>query len=402
MLPTERDLSVEIKPSLPQVPDVISLLDYLEVIVKQKRMIFCITIIAFICSIFVSLLLPQIFTATAKILPPQQDTGLMVAQMGIAGGMGTLAGDLLGKGTPADMYASILQSETIKDAIIDKFKLMSVYKKKFRIDTYAALNNYVDITAGKKDGIISISVDDKDPKRAADMANAYVDELKKLSVRLNISGAGQNKIFLEERLSKAKSDLSVAEDNMKSFQTKNKIVSISDQAQATISGIAQLKAQLVTQEIQLMTLQRQFTDSSQEVKNVKTAITNIQNQILSLEGKSAGGSILGIDSVPELGKQYIRFMREFKVQENLVELLTKQYELAKITEAKDIITMQVLQTAREPDKKSRPKRSAIVLVSTFVAGFIAILFAFIRESMTRMPEKDKDQLQNIIKMIRFR
>lgn len=376
--------------------DEINLLEYLEVLAKSWKMIAKTTGIAAVLAVVISLCLPNIYSATTRILPPQQDSsGLMGMLMGAAGGMGSVAADLLGKGTPADMYVGILNSEALSDKIIDRFKLMELYQQKYRTTTYQALAKNVSIAAGKKDGIITISVDDKDPKRAAEMANAYVEELSKLLIKLNISGAGLNRGFLEERLAKAKVDLMAAEDALKVFQAKNKIISVPEQAQASIGGIAQLKGQLAVQEVQLGTLQRQFTDNSQEVKTAKAAIANLRGQIARLEGQGAGGAIPGVGAVPELGQQYLRLMREFKIQETVFELLTKQYEMVKLSEAKDVISLQVIQTARVPDKKSKPKRSMIVLATTFAAGFGAVLYAFIREAAGRMPPEDRERWQRI-------
>lgn len=379
-----------------QAEDEINLLEYLEVLARNWRMITKTTAVAAVFAIVISLCLPNIYSATTRILPPQQDSsGLMGMLMGAAGGMGGVAADLLGKGTPADMYVGILNSEAVSDRIIDRFKLMEVYDQDYRVETYKKLDKNVDITAGKKDGIIVITVDDEDPKRAAAIANAYVDELGKLLVKLNITGAGQNRGYLETRLAKARADLAAAEDALKAFQAKNKIVSVSDQAQASIGSIAQMKGQLAVQEVQLATLQRQFTENSQEVKTAKASIANLRGQIARLEGQGSGGAIPGVGTMPELGQQYLRLMREFKIQEAIVELLTKQYEMAKLSEAKDVVSVQVIQAARVPDKKTKPKRAIIVLASTFAAGFMAVLYSFIREAATRMPPEDRERWQQI-------
>jgi len=387
--------------SIKSNPDTINLLDYLEAIAKHKRMIICTALAAFFISIIYSLLLPNIYNSTAKILPPQQDQALMTMMMGQTGSsMASLAGDLLGKGSPADIYVSILNSDVISDAIIDRFKLIKVFGKKYRIDTYKELDNKVDITAGKKDGIISITVEDKDPRLATNIANAYVEELARLTVDLNVSGASQNKSYLEERLIKAKVDLIKAEDSLKFFQSKNKAVDITEQAKGTIKGVADLEGQLAVEEIKFSGLKRVFTDASQEVKNQQAVVANLKRQISKFEGIRSGDSIPGVGSVPELEQQYLRLMREFKIQETLVELLTKQYEMAKLTEAKDISSIQVLQKARVPDKKTRPKRTVIVLTSTFASGFIAILYAFIIEASSQMSEEDRLRLKQIIAMMR--
>lgn len=175
-----------------------------------------------------------------------------------------------------------------------------MYKAKFRVDAYKALDNKALVTAGKKDGIISISVSDKDPKRAAEMANAYVEELGKLAAGLSMSGAGKNRLFLEERLATAKADLGRAGDELKNFQARNKMVNVTEQAKASIEGVAQLRGQLAVQEVQLAAMLRQFTDSSQEVKRARVTVGNLKAQIARLEGSGDNSSIPSVGSVPQL------------------------------------------------------------------------------------------------------
>jgi uncharacterized protein involved in exopolysaccharide biosynthesis len=399
--PKTSNLDPESKPrssnlAPPPNPDVINLLDYLEVIAKNWRMIVRTAIIAAVLSVAYSLCLKNIYTATARIMPPQQDTGSVVgALMGAAGGLGGMAGDLLGKGTPSDLYVGILSTEAISDKIIDRFKLMEVYKQDYRVATYKILDKNVDIASGKKDGIISISVEDKDPKLAAAMANAYVEELGDLLSKQDISTAGQNRKYYEIRLAKAKADLAKAEDALKIFQLKNKAIDVTNQAKASIEGVAMLRAQLAVQEAQLSALLSQYTNSTQDVQSIKASIRNLKGQIAQLEGTQKGSSIPSVGSVPDLGQEYIRLTREFKTQEAIVDLLTKQNEMAKLSETKNDNSIQIIQTAREPDKKTKPKRSLIVLATTFAAGFGAVLYAFIREAGERMPQEDRERWNRI-------
>jgi len=379
--------------------DSIDLLDYLQVIAKHSKMIIMVTGAAFIISIIVSLLLPKIYSSTARIIPPQQDQGMVAALLGQAGGLANLAGGMLGSGTTGDLYVGMLKSEAVKDVIIDKFKLMNVYDEDYRLDTYETLDKATTIELGKKDGIISITVEDKDPVRAANMANAFADELSRLSVDLNITGAGQNRKFLEQRLVKAKSDLAKAEDKLKAYQSKNKAVNIGEQAKATIEGVAQLRAQLAIQEIQLASLRSYLTDENDEIKTVKSSIANLKSQIASLEGVSKGSSIPSVGSVPALGQEYMRLMRELKIQETIIEFVTNQYEMAKFNEAKDVSGVQVLQKARVPDKKLKPKRALLVLMATFVVFFFSILYAFFREYLFEMPKDDRERWRDLRKKI---
>lgn len=377
--------------------DMVDLLDYLQVIARRRRMICWVTGLAFVLSIVISLLLPKIYSSTARIIPPQQDQGLMAAMMGQMGGLAGLAGGMLGSGTTGDLYVGMLKSEAVKDVIIDKFKLMDVYEEDYRLDTYEALDDAATIEIGRKDGIISITVEDEDPARAAEMANAFVGELEKLSVALNITGAGQNRKFLEQRLVKAKLDLARAEDNLKAYQAKNKALDITEQAKVTIGGVAQLRAQLAVQEVQLASLRSYLTDENDEIKTVKASIANLKAQIASLESTSKGSSIPSVGSVPALGQEYLRLMRELKIQETIIEFITKQYEMAKFTEAKDVSGVQILQKATVPDKKTKPKRTLLVLGITFATFMFAVFLAFVLENVKWMSPEDRERWRALLR-----
>jgi tyrosine-protein kinase Etk/Wzc len=383
----------------------VSLIDYLEVIAKRSRMIFLVTLAAAVVSIIYCLFLPNIYTAKALILPSQGDKGMTTAMMAQLGGLASLvaggAGGSVGIPTTTDLYMSMLKSEAVEDPIIDRFKLMEVYKKKYRTDLYKVLENRSKISAGKKDGIITITIDDKDPKRAAEIANAYVEELGKLTVRLNVTGAGQNRSFLEDRLTIAKTDLAKAEENLKEFQEKNKAVHVTAQAEATIRGIADMRARLAAQEVQLATYRRRFTESSEEVKNLTTSVNNLRAQMARLEGEGGISAIPSVGSVPSLAQEYLRRMREYKIQESLVELLTKQYEMAKLSEAKDISPFQVLLKARVPERKSKPARSRMVLIATVTAFFMSLISAFVLENFAQMSDEYRVRWRGLLSGLPF-
>jgi tyrosine-protein kinase Etk/Wzc len=375
----------------------IDFVEYLEIILRRKKMILLVTITAAMLSVVVALVMPKIYESTARILPPQQDQGLMglmMAQMGGGGGLASLAGGMLGAVTPADQYASIMQSERIESAIIDRFQLMEEYGREYRADMYVKMDKIVEVKAGRKDGIISITVEDKDPQKAAAIANAYIDELGKLVAEMSITDAGKNRGFLVGRLNQAKADLARAEDALKAFQTKNKAVNVSEQAKASIEGVALLKAQLAAQETQLSALRSQLTDSQQEVQVIKASIKNLTSQISKLEGTGTG-TIPSIGSVPELGQEQIRLLREFKVQEMLVELLTKQVEMTKLTEAKNINTIQVIQKAVPSDKKIRPKRALIVIGVTFLALCSSIMLVLLNDYLSKLSGTGLDKWRRV-------
>jgi len=384
----------------PQATDAgeINFLEYLEIILRHKKLILKVTIAAFVLSIVIALLIPKTYESTVRILPPQQDQGLiglMMGQMaGGGGGLASIAGGMLGAVTPADQYASILQSERIKDAIIDRFKLMDEYGKEYRADMYKKMDNIVEVKAGRKDGIISIAVEDEDPKKAAAIANAYIDELSKLDAEMDMSSAGQNRSFLEERLTRSKADLIRSEEALKSFQSKNNAVNVTEQAKASIEGVALLKAQRAVQEAQLSALQSQFTDSTQEVHTTRATVKNLTTQIEKLEGIGTG-AIPSIGSVPGLAQEQIRLLREFKTQEMLVELLTKQNELAKLAETKSTNTIQVIQKGTVPDKKIKPKRLLIVLGSTLLSFCGTVLWVLFRHFREQLSDEQVNTLKRV-------
>lgn len=373
----------------------INLLALAHTIVRRRRFIITWTSAATLLAIVLSLLTPNIYTATALIVPDEADKSGMSAMMAQFGGLASLAGGSLGGKTMGDLYVTMLKSETVRDPIIDRFKLQDVYDQKYRSQVYSKLDKHTKVTLGAKDGVIKVSVDDTDPTRAAALSNALVEELSAVAIRLNISGSGKNRSYYEERLAKAKGELATAEEALKQFQSKNKAIAVTEQAKATIEGVAQLRAKLAMQEVELATLQRQFTDSSQEVKTAKASIAKLRGQVSALEGSGNGSSIPSVGSVPALGQEYLRLMREFKVQEGLVELLTKQYEMARLGEAKNIMPFQVLQKAKVPERKSKPKRSLIVLLSMMSSLFASLFWVLIQEGIARMSPEDAALLADI-------
>ncbi|MSN25638.1 MAG: lipopolysaccharide biosynthesis protein [Geobacter sp.] len=382
--------------------DSLDLFVLVEGILNNRIFIFKFTCFAAFISIVFTLFLDNSYRSTAIILPPQQDSGLMGMLLGSSGGnLASLAGDIIGKGTPADMYVGILNSEEINDKIINRFKLMERYDEKYRISTHKVLKKNTEMAVGKKDGLITITVDDKNPKLAADMANAYVEELGNLIVRLNTTDSLNNKVFYKQRLTKAKADLSTAENELKTFQLKNKILSITEQAQTTIVGLAQLKAQIALQEVQLATLQQQFTNSSHEVKSAKSSINNLYKQVAQLEGNGSISAIPSVGRVPVLGQQYLRLMREFKVQETLVELLTKSYEIESLNSEKNVNSLQVVQAARAPDKKNWPKRTFIVATITTVAFIISIIVTLFILVFDTIPKDVQNKWRQLMKNHKF-
>lgn len=382
-------------------PDVINLFDYLEVIAKRWRMIVMVTLVAAVVSVAYGLMLPNIYTAKAKILPPQQQSGLLSAAM-MQGALAAIGGDsMIGESKNAKLYSEMLKIESIQNAIIERFKLHEVYKKKYRDDIYKMLGKNVTITAGKE-GIITIAVDDKDPNRSSDMANAFVDELKKMTSSMNMTGAGNSRSFLEERINTNKKELVDAENALKSFQSRYKTIDATQQATLSASATAQLAAQLTGQEIQLSVLRRTYADTSQTVMALQQSIAALKEKISRMQ--SSGGSVAlpGFEQIPERGQEYLHLMRKFRTAEAVHELLTKQYEIARLNSENDVSTIQVIQKAVVPDRRSKPKRAMIVVALTIVACIGAIVTAFIQEYFKRMSADDREHWRRIKALMSIR
>lgn len=378
----------------------INLLELMQVLVKRKKLIVRACCATAAVSVVFALLLPNIYSATAKVLPPQKDAGgSLSALLGQAGGLAGIASSLGGLGGGSDLYIGILKSRSVADAVIQRLDLMKVYEKKTLDETRRVLDKTVKAQAGK-DGIISITAEDENPKRAAQLANAFVDELGKTTVRLNLTKAGTERVFLEKRLEVVKRDLKAAEEDIKGFALKNKIVQADAQTKAAIEGIARIKADLASKEVQLAVLTSKQTEESPEVQAVQAGISRLRGQLSRLAGKNGyGEGIPSVGSVPTIGLEYLRKMRELKTQEAVFEQLMKQYEIAKLNEAKDSSSLQVLDEAVVPLKKSKPLRAIIVLSSTIAALFFSAIYAFIMEFFARMPASEKELLRSMKKEV---
>lgn len=376
----------------------IKLLELLQVLAKRKMLIINTCIIALIASVAYSLTLPNIYSATAKILPPQKESGGGIsALIGQAGGLASLAAGGLGGG--GDLYVGIMKSRSVNDAVVQRLELVKHYKAEGPEVARESLEGAVKVQTAK-DGIISIIAEDKNPEMASVLANTFVDELGKTTVRLNLSKAGTERLFLEKRLDLVKIDLKSAEEELKSYAQQNKIVQVESQAKASIEGIARMKAELAGKEVQLSVLRSTRTDESAEVKALAMGIQRLKREISRLSGSSSGGEgIPSVGDVPGVGLEYTRKMRELKTQEAIFEQLSKQYEMAKLSEAKDSSSFQVLDSAVVPVRKAKPKRLMIVIYWMVSALLVSVLSAFLLEYFEKMPAEDKELIDDIKKQV---
>lgn len=378
----------------------IDLLDLLIVLAKRKKTIFKVTAAAAVLSVIVSLLLPKIYTASTTILPPQQGQSTASAMLGQLGALAGMAGGSLGIKNPNDLYIGMLKSRKVQDDIVSRFDLTKIYHSKKMIDARKSLEGNSRIASGK-DGIISIEVDDRDPQRASEIANAYVDELNKLTSTLAVTDASQRRLFFEKQLDIVKDSLAKAEYDLQKLQAKIGLIQLYPQEKEIAESNAKLRAEIAAKEVQLSSMGVGVTPSNPEYLRLKGEIDSLKKK---LDGSDGGDGFDPSMSKGSIG--YIEKFRNVKYNQAVLEMLYKQYELAKIDEAKDYPMIQVLDRATSPEKKSKPKRALIVILSTLVAFFLSVFYAFVREALEKAnadPERSEKMamLKDFASMKRF-
>ena len=366
----------------------ISLLDILIVIVQYRRLILKIAAYTIVIGVVVSLLLPIRYTAMTSILPPQQTTAgsALMAQLGNLSSVASLAGGSLGLKNPNDLQVAMLRSRTVEDAMLDRFHLVGLFKVKQRSDARKQLENIVDIDNGAKDGLIRISVTDRDPHRAAEMANGYVEEFKKLSANLAVTEASQRRLFFEQQLVQAKDNLAKAEEDLKKTGQKTGLIQLDSQTRATIELVAELRGQIAAKEVQISAMRSFATGENPELQMAEQQLAGLRSQAERMGAASEGASnaLIPKGGMQEAGVEYIRKLRDVKYFETIFDLLARQYEIAKVDEARQGATVQVVDSAIVPDRRSSPKRTLIVLGAAVFGLFLGVVWAFAREGVTRL------------------
>jgi uncharacterized protein involved in exopolysaccharide biosynthesis len=384
--------------------DEISLLDLLIVLARQKWLILKITAAITVVALVVSLFLPKKYTAMTTVLPPQQNSSLtssIMSQLGNLGSLGALAGSSMGLKNPNDMYVAMFKSRTVEDAMIQRFGLMAEYRQKYMSTARKAFENHVTVEADKKDNLIHISVEDKDPKRAAEMANAYVDEYRHLSEHLAIGEAAQRRLFFQQQMEQTKDQLANAEESLKETQQKTGMIQLDSQARALIESAVTLRAQIAAKEVQLQAMRTYATGQNADVIQTQQELDSLKAQLAKLGGNAddiGAGLIVPKGQVPQAGIEYIRKLRNVKYYETVFEILARQFELAKLDEAKEGALIQVVDPAIVPDYKSFPKRGLITIVAAIVGLFIGVMVAFFREGLERLrQDPEQNERLNILR-----
>jgi tyrosine-protein kinase Etk/Wzc len=364
-------------------------LQMLLILLRDRLRIAMVTLIFLLVGAGIAFSLKFTFTAAATILPPQasqSSASILMGQLGpLAGLGGSGAGSLLKN--PADIYVAMLQSRTIGDRIIDQFRLEGLWKLKTLEDTRKALKKHAQFESAK-DGLIVITVKDPSPKMASDMANAFVDELYTMNSTLAVSEASQRRLFFNQQLQEERSALAFAEDDLRKTQEKTGLIQLSGQSTMAIHTIADTRAELRSREVEMESMRSYATEENPDLKRLQSEIETIRRQLTALENdqKSVlpGDTQVPAGKVPAEGLEYARKLREVQYHETLFNLLSKQYEAARIDEAKSAPIVQVIDRAVPPDKKSGPPRMLITLGFGVIGFCFACFWAFGRQALVRL------------------
>ena len=360
----------------------VNVVDLLIVLAKRKRLIAYFTGGAALLVAVISFIMPPVYMAETKILPPQQSSSMasqlqMIGQVGAAIGLPAAS---LGIKNTNDLYVGLLKCRPVLDRIVDRFELMKVYHDKYRQDARRDLLKKLTVNDDKKSGIISVGVEDRDPKRSADMTNAFIDELKNINKGLSVSEAAQRRLFFEEQLKDSKESLAKAEEAMKGFQEKTGAVKMDAQAFVAIEGISRLRAQIAAKEVQVRVMRTYATSQNPDIQRAEEELRGMREQLGRLESSGGGyNPIVPTGAIPAVGTEYMRLVRDLKFNETLYELLLKQFEAAKLDEARDATVVQVIEQAVPPEKKIKPKRALLIAIAAVTGFFISILAVFFLE-----------------------
>lgn len=349
--------------------DEIDLLDLLQTVVENLRLLVLGPLVVGLAALGISFAIPPTFTASTVFMPPQQQQGSAAMMLQSLGALSGLAGAAAGIKNPNDQYISLMKSDAVANVLIDRFKLMDLYKAKTMTDARLALDAVTKISAGK-DGLITLSVDDTDPKLAAELANAYVVELRALLARLAVTEAQQRRVFFENQLTQAKDNLTKAETALRGSGVN--LSALKSNPTAAIGGVAQLQAQIAAQEVKLASMRGYLTESSPDFKQALSELAALRAQFAKLERPAQSD---GADA------DYVARYRDYKYYETLYDLFAKQYELARVDEAREGAVIQIVDAAVPPESKAKPKKALIAAIATLASGFALLLFVFVRQAL---------------------
>jgi capsule polysaccharide export protein KpsE/RkpR len=345
---------------------------------NKRRFLLRATICGLIAATLIAFLIPKRYESTAELMPPDQTSGTGAAMLAalsnrVGGSLATLAESALGVKTTGDLFIGILQSDTVRDDLIKKFDLQKVYRTRYIEDTRKVLADHTGISADTKSGIITVSITDHDPQRAAAMAQEYVHELNWVVAHLSTSSAHRERVFLDQRLKQVKANLEDSEKQFSQFASQKGAIDIPAQGKALVTAAATLQGELIAAQSELEAYKQIYTDNNVRVRSMQARVNQLHSSLEKLAGKGANEKSSAqqlypsLRELPVLGVTYADLLRRMKVEEAVFEILTQEDELAKVQEAKDTPSVTVLDPPLVPDKKSFPPRLLILVFGTTLA-----------------------------------
>lgn len=364
----------------------------------QRRLLLRVAACAVLLSTAIAFLLPKQYESTARIMPPEQPGGgaAILAALsgksglgGLGGGLGALAGSLFGVRGSSELFVSLLQSGSIKGHLVDQFELQKVYWKRYRQDAVKKLGRRTEITEDRKSGVIMITVTDNDRQRARDMTQAYLDQLDSLLIRVNTSSARRERQFIEQRLIAVRAELDKSQIELSEFSSKNTTLDVKEQTKAMVDAGAKLQGQLIAARSELDSLEEIYGSGNVRVRASRARVSELERDLQSMTGSNDPSSYRGeqdagslyppLRQLPLLAVRWADLYRRVKVSETVFELLTQEYETARIEEAKSIPTVSVIDSPSWPEKKSFPPRLIIILGLTLTSVFLAVFYLLQKE-----------------------
>jgi uncharacterized protein involved in exopolysaccharide biosynthesis len=367
---------------------------------EQRRALMRLALITLLVSGIVAFLLPKHYESKARIMPPEQGgaAAMLAAMSGkvVPTALSALAGNLMGFRNNGPLFVDLLSSGTVSSHLIDRFNLQTVYWKRYRQDAAKKLARRTEISEDRKSGVITITVTDTDRGRARDMTQAYINELDQLLAQVNTSAAGRERLFIEQRLASVQRELEVAQSDLSEFSSKTTTLDIKDQTRAMVEAGAKLQAQLIVARSEVQSLSQIYADENVRVRAAQARATELERQLNTLAGSAngeaseaaAGQLYPPLRKLPILAVTWADLYRKVKVQEAVFELLTEQYELARIEEARSIPSVRVIDAPSWPEKKSFPPRLLIMVFSTILVIFLRCWFILARERWRAVSELD--------------
>ena len=388
---------------------------------EHRRLLVHVIVISFAVSLAIAFLIPKEYKSTATIMPPdQQNTAaMMLAALSRSSSLGFL-GSLTGMHASTELFIDLLHSGTVSDHLIDRFNLQQAYHKRYRMDAAKHLAHITKISDNKKSGVITIQVEDTDRERARDLAQGYLDELNKLVNITSTSAAHRERIFVEERLHTVQYALQDAERQLSQFSSKSSAFDIHEQTRAIVDAGARLQAELLVEQSGLQSLRQIYGDNNYRVLQSQARITTLQNELIKMKGTTGEPALdssseaapgnerealyPSLRQLPGLGVSYADLYRRVKVQETVFDLLTQQYEMARIEEAKDVSTVSVIDSPGLAEKKSFPPRILLTLLMTFLSFVSASLFVLFRDHWSAVDDHDprKELAEDVLPVLQRR